>query len=182
MKMVNTMRMLENNKHKARAIVLVLSGTLLASVIGAAPSHAVIAVSSNHSAKTMTMAEYKVEYVAWLAATKAWNATRVQQVADHLVARADYKKAAVASQLAIKAILATRTTALAAARQTYLDQAATSTNPVLRARFLSVRTTAYAVIIAAAVVQMEALPVLGLKPTWPVAAPRPIKPVKPAIV
>jgi len=182
MKMVNTMRMLENNKNKGRAIVLVLSGTLFASVIGAAPSHAVIAVSNNHSAKAMTMAEYKVEYAAWIAASKAWNVTRVQQVADHLVARADFKKAAVASQLAMKAILATRTTALAAARQTYLDQAATSTNPVLRARFLSVRTTAYAVIIASAVVQMEALPVLGPKPTWPVAAPRPIKPVKPAIV
>jgi hypothetical protein len=132
MKMVNTMRMQESNKNKGRAIVLVLSGTLFASVLGAAPSHAVIAFSSNHSAKTMTMAEYKVEYVAWLAATKAWNATRVQQVADHMVVRADYKKAAVASQLAMKAILATRTAALAAARQTYLDQAATSTNPVLK--------------------------------------------------
>jgi len=128
----------------------------------------------------MTMAEYKVEYVAWLAATKAWNATRVQQVADQMIVRADYKKAALTAHLAIEAIVAARTTALAAARQTYLDQAATSTNALFRARILSVRTTSYAVIIAAAQVQMEALPVLGPKPVWPVAAPRPIKPVKPA--
>ena len=127
------------------------------------------------------MLEYKVEYAAWLAASKAWNVTRAEQVATHIAERVVYAKALASDHVARVAIVAARTTALADARQTYLDAAATSTNPALRAKWLSVRTAAYAAIIASAEVQLAALPVLGPKPVWPVAAPRPVKPLKQVI-
>ena len=183
MKLVITMRnVLRNKKYHRGILFFTISSALAASALVAAPSQAVpISSPTTASADVLTMLEYKVEYAAWLAASKAWNVTRAEQVATHIAERVVYAKALASDHVARVAIVAARTTALADARQTYLDAAATSTNPALRAKWLSVRTAAYAAIIASAEVQLAALPVLGPKPVWPVAAPRPVKPLKQVI-
>jgi hypothetical protein len=180
MKLVITLnKVLSFKSVKSGVALFAISGALVGSAVIATPSQALPLTAKQGAANSTTLASYKIDYALWLAASKAWNVTRAEQVATHVTDRALYAKAVTSNHVATVAIIASRTSALAAAREAYLIAASTTTNATLRAKMLSVRTTAYAAIIASAAAQLASLPALGLKPAWPVAAARPIRPVKP---
>ena len=130
---------------------------------------------------TTALATYKIDYAAWLVSLKAWNAARALEVTNHVVARGTYSSLVLSNKTAITAIPALRLSLMTAANNVYQAAYLTTTNVATRAAYLKVRTTAYAAATAQATASIAALPVIGAKPVWPVAAPRPVKPVKPAL-
>ena len=168
------------NRNRKATIAILASGLILSSTVGVSSSSALTAaVIGNHQASITAMEQYKIDYAAYKLAIAAWNVTRTQQLADFMTARNAYLALQLSNQTARLEIAKEKNAAITAANAEYAAQILKASTAASKKGLLTARNSKIAAAVAQAKRGLAALPVLGPKQVWPVASPRPVKPIKP---
>jgi len=161
-------------------ITILVSGLIASSIIGISTSSALTVASSKNETRVTALDQYKADYAAYKAAIISWNANRVQQIATFMDTRNKYLALMLSNQSARLEISKERVATVTAANSEYATEVVKATTATAKKSLLTTRNSTITAATALAKSKLAALPVLGAKPVWPAAQPRPVKPTKPA--
>jgi len=160
--------------------VLVAAGVIATSFIEISPVMALNTTQPTSRQVSITATDqYKIDYAAYKVAIEAWNVARSQQIADFLATRNAYTALLLSNQAARLEIAKEKIATITAANNSYAAAIVKNPTAAIRKGLLNARNVAISVATAKAKRELAALPLLGARSLWPVATPRPTKPVKP---